>query len=236
MSPRRGPELPYSVVAGVTPCPAGWLAASAKIMGGTFAPEPPKVYPTFLEVLNEKPTFASVVLSVPIGYRDAPGRGVRKCDVEARALLGRRGSSIRKAPTRAVLDGSITWREGGLDAVSATMLPRTREVAGEMSPFRQRVVFEANPELSFYQLNNDTPLTRSKQTELGREERREILLAKMPGIDKVINASIPRVLEKHLLDAAALLWTARRVFGRAAKRLPAEAEWDSEGVRMEIVY
>ena len=205
-------------------------------MGGTFAPEPPKVYPTFLEVLNEKPTFASVVLSVPIGYRDAPGRGVRKCDVEARALLGRRGSSIRKAPTRAVLDGSITWREGGLDAVSATMLPRTREVAGEMSPFRQRVVFEANPELSFYQLNNDTPLTRSKQTELGREERREILLAKMPGIDKVINASIPRVLEKHLLDAAALLWTARRVFGRAAKRLPAEAEWDSEGVRMEIVY
>jgi len=58
----------------------------------------------------------------------------------------------------------------------------------------------------------------------------------MPGIDKVINASIPRVLEKHLLDAAALLWTARRVFGRAAKRLPAEAEWDSEGVRMEIVY
>jgi len=205
-------------------------------MGGTFAPEPPKVYDTFLEVLNEKPAFVSVVVSVPIGYPNAPGQGIRKCDAEARALLGRRGVSVRKAPTRAVLGGTITWREGGLDAVSATMLPRTREVASEMSPFRQRVVFEANPELSFYQLNNDTPLTRSKQTELGREERREILLAKMPGIDKVIDASIPRVLSKHLLDAAALLWTARRVFGRAAKRLPAEAEWDSEGVRMEIVY
>jgi hypothetical protein len=33
-----------------------------------------------------------------------------------------------------------------------------------------------------------------------------------------------------------LLWTARRVFARAAKRLPAEAEWDSEGMRMEFVY
>jgi len=205
-------------------------------MGGTFAPEPPKVYPTFLEVLNEKPSFVAVVVSAPIGYRNAIGEGKRKCEVEARALLGRRGSSISKAPTRAVLNGSITWREGGLDAISATMLPRTREIANEMSPFRQRVVFEANPELSFYQLNNETPLERSKQTELGREERRAVLRAKMPGIDKVIDATIPRVLEKHLLDAAALLWTARRVFGRAAKRLPAEAEWDSEGIRMEIVY
>lgn len=236
MSLRRGPNLPYSVVAGVTACPAGWLAASAKIQGATFAPESPKVYPTFLDVLSEKPTFVSVVVSIPIGYRNAPGLGIRKCDVEARALIGRRGASVRNAPTRAVLDGSITWREGGLDAVSATMLPRTREVASEMSPFRQRVVYEANPELSFYQLNQDTPLTTSKQTELGREERRAILTAKMPGIDRVIDASIPRVLPKHLLDAAALLWTARRVFGRAAKRLPAEAEWDSEGVRMEIVY
>lgn len=236
MSSRRGPDLPYSVVAGVTASPTGWLVASAKIQGGTFAPEEPRVYPTFLEVLNEKPTFVAVVVNAPIGYRNAPGDGIRQCDVEARVLIGKRGITVRKAPTRAVLDGSMTWREGGLDAVSATMLPRFREIASEMSPFRQRVVYEANPELSFYQLNGDTPLTTSKQSESGREERRLILLGKMPGINKVIDASIPRVKEKHLLDAAALLWTARRVFGRAAKRIPREAEWDSEGIRMEIVY
>lgn len=210
--------------------------ASAKIQGSNFAPEPPKVYPTFFEVLSERPSFVAIVVNAPIGYRDMPGLGTRKCDVEARTLIAQRGGSVHNAPTRAVLDGSITWREGGLDAVSAMMLPKYREVALEMSPFRQRVVYEGHPELSFYQLNKDSPLQGSKQNEMGREERRALLLEKLPGIEKVIDASIPRVLPKHLYDASALLWSARRVFGRAAKRLPADAEWDSEGIRMEIVY
>ena len=42
------------------------------------------------------------------------------------------------------------------------MIPRYREVAAEMSPYRQRVVYEGHPELSFYQLHKDTPLTTSK--------------------------------------------------------------------------
>jgi predicted RNase H-like nuclease len=210
--------------------------ASAKIQGSNFAPEPPRLYETFIEVLNEKPSFVAIVVNAPIGFRDRPRGGGRTCDVEARALVGLRGSSIHNAPTRAVLDGSIAWRDGGLDAITATMLPRYREVAAEMSPFRQRVVYEGHPELSFYQLNKDTPLHRSKQIEMGREERKAILKEKLPGIEKVIEADIPSVPQKHLFDAAALLWTARRVYGRAAKRLPADAEWDSEGIRMEIVY
>ncbi len=220
----------------MTPCAAGWLVASAKIQGSNFAPEPPRLYAAFIDVLNEKPSFAAIVVNAPIGFRDRPGGSARTCDVEARALVGLRGSSIHNAPTRAVLDESITWREGGLDAITATMLPRYREVAAEMSPFRQRIVYEGQPELSFYQLNKDTPLHRSKQNEMGREERRAILIEKLPGIDKVIEADMPLVPQKHLYDSAALLWTARRVFGRAAKRLPADAEWDSEGIRMEIVY
>ncbi len=206
------------------------------MQGSNFAPEPPKVYPTFLEVLDERPAFEAVVVNVPIGYRDAPGQHGRLCDVEARVLLLHRGSSIRSAPIRPVLTGAMSWREAGLDAVTGTMLTKYREVAAEMSPFRQRIVYEGNPELSFYQLNKDTPLNRSKRTEMGREERRAILLERLPGINKVLDAELPRVLPKHLYDASALLWTARRVFGRAAKRLPANAEWDSEGMRMEIVY
>lgn len=212
------------------------MVASAKMQGSNFAPEPPKVYPTFLDVLDERPSFEAVVVNVPIGYRDAPGQPGRTCDVEARALLLQRGSSIRNAPIRPVMSGVMTWREAGVDAVTGTMLAKYREIAAEMSPFRQRVVYEGNPELSFYQLNRDQPLSRSKRTEMGREERREILLERLPGINKILDAELPRVLPKHFYDAAALLWTARRVFGRAAKRLPANAEWDSEGIRMEIVY
>jgi predicted RNase H-like nuclease len=37
-----------------------------------------------------------------------------------------------------------------------------------------------------------------------------------------------------LLDAAACLWTGRRVAARAT-RMPVDPEWDSQGLRMEIV-
>jgi predicted RNase H-like nuclease len=201
----------------------------------TFAPEPPKMYSTFIEVLSERPSFSVIVVNAPIGYPDESSEGARTCDRQARAMLGRRGAAVHNAPSRAVLNGGDLSPEGKLDAVSAMLLPRYREVAAEMSPYRQRVVYEGQPELSFYQLNGNAPLRWSKKVEQGREERRGVLLAKMMGADKIIDADLKRVPKKHLYDAAALLWTARRVFGHAALRLPSEAEWDSEGLRMELV-
>jgi predicted RNase H-like nuclease len=236
VSSRRGPDLPYKVVAGVTPWRTGWLVASAKIHGATFVPEDPKIYETFLAVLEEHPSFSSIVVNAPIGYIDSPELGVRTCDREARTLLGRRGGSIHNAPTRYALEHGAGWSETNLDAVTATVLPRYQEVAAEMSPYRQRTIYEGNPELSFFQLLADTPLRKSKKIEEGLDERRVVLEEKVPGISRVLDAEVDHVPKKHLYDAAALLWTARRVFARAAKRLPAEAEWDSEGLRMEFVY
>ncbi|MFI5035636.1 MAG: DUF429 domain-containing protein [Acidimicrobiales bacterium] len=236
MSSPRGPALPYSVIAGVTPWSGGWLAASAKIHGSTVGPETPRVYDTFLEVLSERPSFAIIVVNAPVGYRDRPDGGARTCDREVRAMLGHRGGAVHNAPSRAVLRGELEWYNGGLDVVTATMLPRYREIAEEMSPFRQRVVYEGHPELSFYQLNKDTPLEKSKKIVLGLEERKGVLHARVPGVDTVLNAEISRLPRKHLFDAAALLWTARRVYAHAAKRLPVDPEWDSEGLRMEIVF
>jgi len=236
VSLHRGPTLPYSVVAGVTPCSSGWLAQGAKIHGATFAPEPPRVYETFLDLLSEHPAYEIVVVNAAIGYLDTPEMGPRTCDKEVRALVGRRGSTVHNAPSRAVLDNLIDWSDGGLDAVTATMLPHLREVAKEMSPFRQRLVYEGHPELSFFQLNQDTSMKRSKKIEAGRDERLDVLESHIPGMDVVLGAELDGVTEKHRFDALALLWTARRVYGRAAKRIPTEPEWDSEGLRMEIVY
>ena len=235
MSPRRGPDLPYSIVAGVTPGKAHWLVASAKMAGATFAPEEPRVFRSFAEILSDSPAFAIIVVNAPIGYVERPGLGARTCDLEARALLGRRGATVHSSPTRTILlDGSDDHGEN-LDAVSARLLPRYREVAAQMSPYRQRVVYEGHPELSFYQLNGDAPLKWSKNLEVGREERRVLLEKKIPDVTKILDSTFDRVPAKHLMDAAALLWTARRVFGRAATRIPADAEWDSEGLRIEMV-
>jgi predicted RNase H-like nuclease len=212
------------------------LVASAKILGATFAPEDPKLYESFMAVLEEHPSFSSIVVNAPIGFMDSPDKGPRTCDRDARALLGRRGGSIHNAPTRFALEHGAGWSETNLDAVTATLLPRYLEIAAEMSPYRQRTIFEGNPELSFYQLLADTPLTKSKKIEEGLDERRAILVKKVPGISRVLDAQVEGIPRKHLFDAAALLWTARRVFAKAAKRLPTEGEWDSEGLRMEFVF
>jgi len=228
MPSRPGPELPYSVVAGVTPCAPGWLVASAKLNGPTFAPELPRV-------LDERPSFSVIALNAPIGYVDGGHMGGRTCDRLARALLGRRGSTVHNAPTRATMKEDSIVTGDHLDAVSTALLPRYREVAAEMAPYRQRTVYEVHPELSFFQINSDQPLRWTKKFEVGREERRAILVKRIPGIDRVLETELEDVPLAHLLDAAALLWTARRIFARAGTRLPTEPEWDEEGLRMEFV-
>jgi predicted RNase H-like nuclease len=235
MPSRPGPELPYSIVAGVTPCAPGWLVASAKLNGSTFAPELPRVLATFAEVLDERPSFSVIALNAPIGYVEGTHAGGRTCDRLARALLGRRGSTIHNAPTRATMQEGSVVTDDHLDAVSAALLPRYREVAAEMAPYRQRTVYEVHPELSFFQINGDMPLRWTKKFEVGREERRAILVKRIPGIDRVLDTELEDVPLAHLLDASALLWTARRIFARAGTRLPTEPEWDEEGLRMEFV-
>ena len=235
MPARPGPDLPYSIVAGVTPCAPGWLVASAKLHGATFAPEAPRVLASFAEVLDERPSFSVIALNAPIGYVDDSLVGGRTCDRMARALLGRRGSTVHNAPTRASLQEGAVVTEDHLDAISSALLPRYREVAAEMAPYRQRTVYEVHPELSFFQINGDMPLRWTKKFEVGREERRALLVKRIPGIDRVLDAELDDAPLARLLDVSALLWTARRIFAHAGTRIPIDPEWDQEGLRMELV-
>ena len=204
--------------------------------GSTFAPEEPQVYETFREVVDNRPSFSSIVVNAPIGYRDDPAKGPRVCDREARVLLDKRGRFLRKAPMRETLQRGYALPEEHLDAISIMLLPVFVEVFNEMSAYRQRVVYEGTPELSFYQLNGEKPMLYSKHTIEGREERWALLAKRVNGIDRVLDASIKGVSSEHLADAAVLLVTARRVLAHAAKRIPLHPEWDSEGLRMELVF
>jgi predicted RNase H-like nuclease len=235
MISRGGPNLPYSIVAGVTPCAPGWLVASAKLHGSTFAPEAPRVIASFPEVLDERPGFSAIALNAPVGYVDGTQAGGRTCDRMARALLGRRGSTVHNAPSRGAVQEDSPIIDDGIDAITNVLLRRFHEVAAEMAPYRQRTVFEVHPELSFFQLNSDVPLRWSKKSEAGMEERRVLLRKKVPGSERILEAELEGVPMSHLLDAAAILWTARRIFARAGTRLPTEPEWDQQGLRMELV-
>ncbi len=232
---RRGPDLPYSLVAGVTPCGPAWLVAAAKLQGTIFAPEDPQLLKPFTEVLDQRPTYAVIALNAPVGYLDHRAVGGRTCDREARALLGpKRGSSIQSAPVRSETN-DIEFVDEHLDAISKTLLPRYREVAAEMAPFRQRSVYEVHSDLTFYELNGGQPMEYPKQTEAGIKERRTLLEGKVPGVDRILSAELPGASPAHLIDVAAFVWTARRIFARAATRIPEDPEWDEQGLRMEMV-
>jgi predicted RNase H-like nuclease len=209
--------------------------ASAKLHGTTFAPEEPRVIETFVDVLDQRPSFAVVAVNAPIGYLETFEPGGRECDREARALLGRRGAAIQSAPIRTQLDEESAGSPNGLSAVSRKLLPRYREIAAEMAPYRQRTVYEVTSELSFFQLNEDIPLRWPKRSDRGLDERRALLAKKIPGGERIFDARLPRVPYSHMLDVAAFMWTARRIFARAGVRVPRDPQWDEEGLRMEIV-
>jgi predicted RNase H-like nuclease len=190
---------------------------------------------TFAEVLDERPSFSVIALNAPVGYIGENRPGGRTCDRMARALLGRRGSTVHNAPSRASLEHGIVSGEDHLDAVTNVLLRRYREVAAEMAPYRQRTVYEVHPELSFFQINGDVPLRWSKKFEAGWEERNALLRKRIPGVERILEEEIDDVPVSHLLDVAAMLWTARRIFARAGTRLPTDPEWDEQGLRMEFV-
>ncbi len=231
----RGPNLPYSVVAGVTPCRGGWLVAGAKLHGTIFAPEDPVRLDTFIDVVDQRPSYSVIALNAPVGGLEQATTGGRTCDREARALLGRRGSAVKSAPAHTETPDGINLLPDQLDAITRTLLPRYQEVATEMAPYRQRVIYEVNADLSFYQLNEDVPMRWAKHSEKGRAERRALLEQKMPGALRIIDAEVPGATAAHLLDAGAILWTARRIFAKAGVRIPTDPEWDEQGLRMEII-
>ena len=103
-----------------------------------------------------------------------------------------------------------------------------------MAPFRQRTIFEVNADLSFYQLNEDVPMRWSKYSEKGSRSG-DRCWSRSPGALRIIDAEVPGATVSHLLDAAAILWTARRIFAKAAVRIPVDPEWDEQGLRMEFV-
>jgi len=210
------------------------LTASCKIAGVTMSVEEPMFFPNFAEVLDYKPSFAVIGVHAPIGFLDESTPGGRECDQQAREMLGaRRGASIRSAPSRALLRGEVA---PDVDAVTGILLRHYREIAAEIAPYRQRTVYSVEPELTFYELNAGVPLQYSKRTEYGRDERKALLRGRIDQVDRILESELPKVRESRLIDAAACMWSARRILAKIGTRIPENPEWDSEGLRMEIIY
>ena len=239
---RRGPDLPYTLICGVEPCPGGWLVAAGKLVGSQLAPEEPRVEKKFSEILDHIPSYAVIAAHIPIGLPSTPTRGGRTCDREARRLLGwPRMAAVFSAPTASTLSalknyGTAAARNGGqLSVVTWQLLPWIAEVADAVQPYHQRMLYEVQPELVFHQLNGNRPLKLAKRTRAGVEEREDLLRRRIGSSHRILDARLRGASKRHLVDACADLWSARRIFGKGAIRLPENPEWNDDGLRMEIM-
>ena len=230
--------LPYQILAGVEPVAGGWLVAPGNLQGINLAPQAASVMPTLADVLDYRPAYTIVALHAPVGVRENAGE-MRECDVEARQRLGRRAGSVVPAPTRALLDAT-TFEEAraidpNLDIVRWRSMAKAIEAIREVGSWRQRTVYEVNPELAFTTMNDGEPIRYSRRSPLGRDFRRALIEQKLPGATGVLSQRPPKVREEKLIDALADLWTARRIMARAISRATEQPTWDEEGVRMDIV-
>jgi predicted RNase H-like nuclease len=197
---------------GVDGCRGGWVAASER---GA------RVYPTFAEIVAER--FELVLIDVPIGLLEA---GPRSCDLQARTLLGARRSSVFPAPARRLLRARRYGRQCSIQLWN--ILHKIREVDEAMTPRLQRRVREAHPEVSFALLNG-AALRFAKKSADGEAERRRLL---RPIFGEI--PAVPGAARDDVLDAYALLWSARRARRGEARALGA-SEQDERGLRCEIV-
>jgi predicted RNase H-like nuclease len=231
---------PYKNIAGVTPCPGGWLVLPARLAGITVAAEEAFVLPKLFEVLDFRPTFEAAAINAPMGLFDTPSGQYRPCDQEAREYVGwPRVVAINGTPSREAIrasNGEARRMEPWMTKHDIRRLRWLREAEKELQPYHSRSFFSANPDVSFTVMNSDVPLTTSPYHEDGRIERLELIRDRLPGVDDVVTRTPPvGAAGVHLLQAAALLFTARRGSGRAISRMPIDPVWDDTGMRMEIV-
>ena len=85
-------------------------------------------------------------------------------------------------------------------------------------------------------MNGEAPTRTSSFWRDGPIERLALLQERLPGLRAIAVAPPPRGASlRHIMNASALLWTARRIVGKAINRLPVDPPWDEQGRRMELV-
>ena len=147
--------------------------------------------------------------------------------------------AINGTPSRAAIGASnreVMDIEPWMTKHDVRRMRWVREAARELQPYHSRSFFSAHPDVSFTAMNSDEPLATSPHHEDGRLERLELIRERLPGVDDVVTRTPPDGAGGvHMLQAAALLFSARRAAGRGISRMPLDPMWDDTGIRMEIV-
>lgn len=170
-------------------------------------------------------------IDMPLGFGVG---GWRRCDGEARALLGPRRSSVFAIPPRPVWS-CASYQEANQLCRQLTGQGLSAQAWGlrvkllEANEHRSRLgLLEVHPELSFAAMAG-APLPASKHVPAGRELRLSLL--ESAGI--VLPADARDI---DTIDAAAVAWSAARIADGSAITLPDPPDHDAAGLEIAIRY
>ena len=167
----------------------------------------------------------------------------READQLARKLLSKKASSVFTAPTPEMLEqpnyeraSYVSKRLFGksMSLQSWYLFPKIKDVQTIIHDAHINL-YEIHPELSFRAMNQEEVILESKKSKEGFEIRSALLRRHFESFDfESIRNLYPRkdVMDNDILDAMAVLWSARRIKANEASFLPKIPEKPN----MQIVY
>ena len=241
---------------GVDGCPAGWFSVGMRCSSECEMEYELQVFREFKDLLKHHGAAQLVLVDIPIGLPEGPEG--RDCDREARKKLGpRRRSSVFPTPTRCTAQKTAesprdrtpadeTERRcagKGLSSQAFAIAPKIAEVDRVMlsrGTHATPQVREVHPEVCFWALDRNEPMSFSKKDPEGLEERLRVLGKAEPRAGEIFDAACSRFFRKRvtkddILDALAAAVTAYRGHNHL-RTLPVTPDRDGKGLPMEMVY
>jgi predicted RNase H-like nuclease len=231
---------------GVDGCKAGWLAVTRNGVRLEY-----HLVSKVDDLVYQFPEAERILIDIPIGlpWIDAP---IRPCDRIARELLGRRRkSSVFAVPCREALavDGLEAARRINQACIGRSIGAQTSGISPKIAEVDRllrthgaprRSIREIHPEVCFWALAGRNPMTHSKTTLEGREERLRILRRYEPRISLLLSDALSKTLRKDVqaddvLDAAVAFVTAEATAGEL-RSLVGVPSHDPAGLPMEMLY
>ena len=201
-------------VVGADACPAGWFVT---VLEHDHART--DQCPTFEELSDTYEDVDRILVDIPIGL---PTDERRRCDVNARDLMGCRGNSVFHPPSEKAIecDDYATANErhrdsigNGLSQQAFHIREKIREVRDSVGEQYDETIRESHPELCFAGLNGQ-PIAYPKSSGRGQRLRMQLLNETLDNADDLYRDAREEYLLKEvrrddILDAMALAVAAR---------------------------
>jgi len=211
------------IVAGLDVWKRGWVA----VMVRDGVVDSVSIYAILTDFVAQAGGVASIGIDIPLLLPTEPPR---RADIEARAEVGLRRSSVFSAPPLDVIEQTsyadarrLSRERYGIGVSAQSYALRARILEARAVALADDRFIEVHPEVCFATMAG-AHLAFAKKTWNGQVLRRELLTAHGLVLPQQLQGEAGSVPVDDVLDAAAAAWSAHRKAQGHAKSLPADPE------------